>query len=235
MRRLLFFAASVAAICRRRLAAYRCAAAARTRPQLRRPLRQTPRLLPRRASRFAPPGGFLVSREPARRRRHGDLVEPDVRRRPAPPGRRFRRRAEQAGRLQRSGQPRSAGTRPSALTADRARHPSRGRSSQAARTAADRSAACSGTCARSTPRPPAPTASSRATSGVLVGIIDTGIDGTHPDIAPNFDTALSRNFTTDIPLDRRPVRAAGPLVPRPGERGRRRPRHARRRHHRRRR
>ena len=35
---------------------------------------------------------------------------------------------------------------------------------------------------------------------VLVGIIDTGIDGTHPDIAPNFDAALSRNFTTDIPL-----------------------------------
>jgi lantibiotic leader peptide-processing serine protease len=35
--------------------------------------------------------------------------------------------------------------------------------------------------------------------GVLVGIIDTGIDGTHPDIAPNFSNALSRNFTTDIP------------------------------------
>ena len=35
--------------------------------------------------------------------------------------------------------------------------------------------------------------------GVRVGIIDTGIDGTHPDIAPNFDGALSRNFTTDIP------------------------------------
>ena len=32
-----------------------------------------------------------------------------------------------------------------------------------------------------------------------VGIIDTGIDGSHPDIAPNFDAALSRNFTTDIP------------------------------------
>ena len=32
--------------------------------------------------------------------------------------------------------------------------------------------------------------------GVLVGIIDTGIDGNHPDIAPNFDAALSRNFTT---------------------------------------
>jgi len=34
---------------------------------------------------------------------------------------------------------------------------------------------------------------------VLVGIIDTGIDGSHPDIAPNFDRELSRNFTTDIP------------------------------------
>jgi len=35
---------------------------------------------------------------------------------------------------------------------------------------------------------------------VLVGIIDTGIDASHPDLAPNFDAALSRNFTTDIPL-----------------------------------
>lgn len=35
--------------------------------------------------------------------------------------------------------------------------------------------------------------------GVDVGIIDTGIDGTHPDIAPNFDAARSRNFTMDIP------------------------------------
>ena len=31
-------------------------------------------------------------------------------------------------------------------------------------------------------------------------IIDTGIDGSHPDIAPNFNRSLSRNFTTDIPL-----------------------------------
>ena len=37
-------------------------------------------------------------------------------------------------------------------------------------------------------------------AGVVVGIIDTGIDGSHPDIAPNFDAALSRNFTTDIEL-----------------------------------
>jgi lantibiotic leader peptide-processing serine protease len=34
---------------------------------------------------------------------------------------------------------------------------------------------------------------------VRVGIIDTGIDGSHPDIAPNFDAALSRNFTVDDP------------------------------------
>jgi subtilisin family serine protease len=36
--------------------------------------------------------------------------------------------------------------------------------------------------------------------GVLVGIMDTGIDASHPDIAPNFNAALSRNFTTDIEL-----------------------------------
>jgi subtilisin family serine protease len=35
--------------------------------------------------------------------------------------------------------------------------------------------------------------------GVRVGIIDTGIDGSHPDIAPNFNKALSRNFVTDMP------------------------------------
>jgi lantibiotic leader peptide-processing serine protease len=35
--------------------------------------------------------------------------------------------------------------------------------------------------------------------GVDVGIIDTGVDARHPDIAPNFDAARSRNFTMDIP------------------------------------
>jgi subtilisin family serine protease len=40
----------------------------------------------------------------------------------------------------------------------------------------------------------------RGNSGVRVGIIDTGVDGSHADIAPNFNRALSRNFTTDIPL-----------------------------------
>ncbi|NUT44727.1 MAG: S8 family serine peptidase [Thermoactinospora sp.] len=36
---------------------------------------------------------------------------------------------------------------------------------------------------------------------VLVGVIDTGVDGKHPDIAPNFNRELSRNFVTDIPKD----------------------------------
>ncbi|GGK86126.1 serine protease [Sphaerisporangium melleum] len=37
--------------------------------------------------------------------------------------------------------------------------------------------------------------------GVLVGVLDTGIDGSHPDIAPNFNKRLSRNFTVDVPYD----------------------------------
>lgn len=36
---------------------------------------------------------------------------------------------------------------------------------------------------------------------VLVGILDTGVDGSHPDIKPNFNRKLSRNFTRDIPTD----------------------------------
>jgi subtilisin family serine protease len=40
----------------------------------------------------------------------------------------------------------------------------------------------------------------RGNRRVLVGILDTGIDGNHPDIAANFNASLSRNFTTDIPL-----------------------------------
>jgi lantibiotic leader peptide-processing serine protease len=42
-------------------------------------------------------------------------------------------------------------------------------------------------------------AEQRGSKRVRVGILDTGVDGNHPDIAPNFDRALSRNFTTDIP------------------------------------
>ena len=40
----------------------------------------------------------------------------------------------------------------------------------------------------------------KGSNRVLVGILDTGIDGNHPDIASNFNRSLSRNFTVDIPL-----------------------------------
>ncbi|OZM76124.1 serine protease [Pseudonocardia sp. MH-G8] len=36
---------------------------------------------------------------------------------------------------------------------------------------------------------------------VQVGILDTGIDASNPDLAPSVDVALSRNFVTDIPTD----------------------------------
>jgi subtilisin family serine protease len=39
----------------------------------------------------------------------------------------------------------------------------------------------------------------RGSPEVRVGIIDTGVDGTHPDIKPNFSASLSRNFVQDIP------------------------------------
>jgi lantibiotic leader peptide-processing serine protease len=34
---------------------------------------------------------------------------------------------------------------------------------------------------------------------VLVGIIDTGVDGDHPDLEPNFNAGLSRTFAHDLP------------------------------------
>ncbi|GAA1275973.1 serine protease [Planotetraspora silvatica] len=44
-------------------------------------------------------------------------------------------------------------------------------------------------------------AKARGNHQVLVGIIDTGVDGNHPDIAANFNRQLSRNFVTDLPND----------------------------------
>ena len=52
---------------------------------------------------------------------------------------------------------------------------------------------------------------------MLVGIIDTGVDGTHPDIAPNFDAALSRNFTVDIPVDANGDAIDGPCEDEPDQ------------------
>jgi lantibiotic leader peptide-processing serine protease len=40
----------------------------------------------------------------------------------------------------------------------------------------------------------------RGDERVIVASMDTGVDGSHPDLAPNFDASLSRNFTVDIPL-----------------------------------
>ena len=48
---------------------------------------------------------------------------------------------------------------------------------------------------------------------VLVGIIDTGVDASHPDIAPNFNNALSRNFAPDIPDIDGPCEVASCLDP----------------------
>ncbi|GGM85479.1 serine protease [Thermopolyspora flexuosa] len=50
---------------------------------------------------------------------------------------------------------------------------------------------------------------------VLVGVIDTGIDGSHPDIAPNFSRELSRNFTVDIPYDANGEEVDGPCEAEP--------------------
>ncbi|CAN5729607.1 S8 family serine peptidase [soil metagenome] len=48
---------------------------------------------------------------------------------------------------------------------------------------------------------------------VLVGIMDTGIDASNPDLAPNFDAGRSRNFTTDIPAIDGPCEVASCIDP----------------------
>jgi lantibiotic leader peptide-processing serine protease len=50
---------------------------------------------------------------------------------------------------------------------------------------------------------------------VRVGVMDTGVDGNHPDIAPNFDRVLSRNFTVDNPpgIDDGPCEHTGCVDP----------------------
>jgi subtilisin family serine protease len=48
---------------------------------------------------------------------------------------------------------------------------------------------------------------------VTVGVLDTGIEGSHPDLAANFSTKLSRNFTTDMPDIDGPCEFAGCVDP----------------------
>ena len=61
--------------------------------------------------------------------------------------------------------------------------------------------------------------------GVMVGIIDTGIDGTHPDITPNFNARPEPELHHRHPADRRALRGA--VVRRPAGRRRERARHPR--------
>jgi subtilisin family serine protease len=48
---------------------------------------------------------------------------------------------------------------------------------------------------------------------VTVGILDTGVDGSHPDLKTNFSKKLSRNFTTDMPDIDGPCEFAGCVDP----------------------
>ena len=52
---------------------------------------------------------------------------------------------------------------------------------------------------------------------VLVGIMDTGVDASHPDIAPNFSKSLSRNFTVDLPADANGTVIDGPCADEPDQ------------------
>ncbi|MFC5287163.1 S8 family serine peptidase [Actinokineospora guangxiensis] len=45
---------------------------------------------------------------------------------------------------------------------------------------------------------------------VRVGVLDTGVDAAHPDIAANFDRQRSRNFARDLPADDNGVPIDGP-------------------------
>ena len=45
--------------------------------------------------------------------------------------------------------------------------------------------------------------------------MDTGVDGAHPDIAPNFSSQLSRKFTVDIPVDANGAPIDGPCAAEP--------------------
>jgi subtilisin family serine protease len=51
------------------------------------------------------------------------------------------------------------------------------------------------------------------THQVTVGILDTGVDASHPDIAPNFNWTLSRNFAKDMPDIDGPCEAADCMDP----------------------
>jgi len=53
----------------------------------------------------------------------------------------------------------------------------------------------------------------RGERGVTVGVLDTGLDASNPDLTPNFDTTLSRNFAPDIEALDGPCEVAGCVDP----------------------
>ena len=52
---------------------------------------------------------------------------------------------------------------------------------------------------------------------MLVGVLDTGVDGSHPDIEENFNRGLKRNFTVDIPVDVNGRAIDGPCADEPDQ------------------
>ena len=215
MRRVLFFAACMAAVA----AVVSPATAA---PQRLAPtqsyvvLYETPRHSPRRASPCAPRAASSSPRtgvSASRRRRRPARRSPPTWLRQ---GVVARRRAQQAGRLQRAGH----APEPFGRAVDRGRAGERRglKARAAAPVAAEPLAGLQWDMAMIHATPAGSYAIEPGNRGVLVGVLDTGIDGIHPDIAPNFDAALSRNFTVDIPLDRRgraPPSRTAPATTRP--------------------
>jgi lantibiotic leader peptide-processing serine protease len=53
----------------------------------------------------------------------------------------------------------------------------------------------------------------RGDQGVTVGVLDTGLDASNPDLRPNFNAGLSRNFAPDIPALDGPCEADGCVDP----------------------
>ena len=134
----------------------------------------------------------------------GNGPEPRHRRRPRPRRRHRRGQEVRSGR----GRPRNGGAG-HRRTGKRRRTPRHRTPS--------RSPTCSGTWQQIGATVDGSYRFEKGKSGVLVGILDTGVDGSHPDIAPNFHAQLSRNFTVDIPVDANGAEIDGPCAAEPDQ------------------